>query len=113
MTSRRDFRIIGPITTRDNNQGGLTLSLKKKIEKPKALSPELIRKIRSRDKNISVDDLIRFHLYVGKTHREIAELLVRGVSFKTLKEEYEKVGLLLRLTFEEYRAIWQGYSRSD
>lgn len=89
------------------------MSEKKNIEKPKTLSPELIQKIRTRDKNISLEDLIRFHLFVGKTHRDIAEFLVRGVSFKTLKGEYEKVGPLLGLTFEEYREIWRGYRRED
>ena len=82
-----------------------------KIAKPKTLPRELVRKIRAKDwNNLTVEEMIQYHLYVGRSHFEIAQILTRDVSFAKLREEWKKVGKLLGFSFEEYRRIWRGES---
>jgi len=60
--------------------------------------------------------MIQYHLYVGRTHLEIAQILTRNLSFPKLQEEWKRVGKLLGFSFEEYRKIWRGENpvgRSD
>jgi len=83
-----------------------------KIQRPKSLPPELLRKIRAKDvERLTLKEMIQYHLYAGRSYREIAEILTRNVSFKKLREEWERVGPLLGLSFEEYREIWRGHKR--
>ena len=72
---------------------------------------ELKKKVILRDPDLTLEEMISILRYLGKSSKEIAEILVRNVSFAKLKEDYEKVGLLLGMTFEEYRSIWRGYKR--
>ncbi len=80
-----------------------------RITKPRTLPQELVRKIRGEDrKNLTVREMIQYHLYAGRSHLEIAQILTRNVSFAKLREEWKKVGKLLGFSFEDYRKIWRG-----
>jgi len=81
-----------------------------KIERPELLPPELIRKIRAKDvKPLTLKEMIPSPLYAGRSYRDIAKILTRNVSFEKLREEWERVGPLLGLSFQEYREIWRGH----
>jgi|GEM_PF-5290963 len=82
-----------------------------KNHKKTEITLELKKKIILRDPDITLEEMVSIMRYFGKTDEEIAKILVWNVSFEQLKEDYEKVGPLLKMTFEDYRSIWRGYKR--
>lgn len=79
------------------------------IDRPDSLPKDLLKRIY--DRSASAEDLIKYYLYYGCSHKEIAEKIVRNITYSTLKEVYKEFGKLLGMNFDDLETVWRGYDR--